>query len=551
LKKVISCILGLAILLLAMPVNALAGDGAKQSFIENYLHIMDNTLDMQNVYMEDMQRNTIRLDFNGELTESSYQGADGTIMSDVPCNGSIEIIGNQKNGQCQVNFAGQVLEYVLDGKVYLSKDGIIIPKETIESLAKIDTEGLTGMDDLEDMPSYLVLQPLLSDEEWALIQESFTYNMDMYSKKNEIKAFYRELLDTIPASYFNYKDGYAILDIQPSLLASAVFINNLKNNSQDLAEKFTAIMNKPPYVSDEEFTAMKEEIIVGIVAGIDAIQLSDLADLDLPFTVEEFKILTKYHTVNTSVHISSDLEGSKFDLNLSSSSEFSSKSNYTSQVDVALLVDSPELIMDVALQAQGTSSASKSNMDMTVGGEIRSGEELVSGKIVFETSMDFDSKSRISIPQINENNSMVIAMGDFMPEQEEWNSKIIPTPTEWDDGSLKVFVYGQKLNFEAEPLIINSCTMVPVREIGEHLYCDVSWQAPDTVIFSDEYSGVDLTMKVNSTTYYLGDQVLTMDNAPVIINGYTYVPLRVVADYLGYTLEWDAVSKSVFMDFDY
>ncbi len=552
-RKAISCIMCLAILLLSMPGYALASDGARQTFIENYLHIMDKSLEMQNVYMEDMQRNTIQLNFDGELTESSYQGADGTIMSEVPCNGSLEIIGNQKNGQCQVNFGGQVLEYVLDGTLYLSKDGIIIPKATIESLAKIDAEGLLGLDDLEDMPAYVVFQPFQSDEEWALLQESFTYNTEMYSKKNEIKAFYRELLDTIPASCFRYEDGYAVLDLQPSILGSAVFINNLKNNSQDLAEKFTAIMTQPPYVSDEEFAAMKEEIEVGIVTGIDSIQISDLADLELPFTVEEFKILTKYDVIDTSIHINGDVEGSKINLNLTSSGVLTGSSNCSSQVDIALLIDSPDMFMDLALHGQGTSSASKSDMDITVAGDLRSGEVLLSGKIDFETSMDFDSESRINIPEINENNSMVIDMADFMPDQPEWNSEYEMYGTEdYDDGKLKIFLYGYQMDFgEAEPVIINSCTMVPVREIGENLYCEVSWQPPDTVIFSDGYSEEDLILKINSTTYYVGDQSYTTDTVPVIINGHTYVPLRAVADYLGYTLDWDAASKSVFMEFDY
>ncbi len=553
-RKAISCIMCLAILLLSMPGYALANDGARQTFIENYLHIMDKTLDMQNVYMEDMKRNTIQLNFNGELTESSYQGADGTNMSDVPCNGSLEIIANQKNGQCQVNFSGQVLEYVLDGQVYLSEDGIIIPKETIETLAKTGIEELLEMDGMEEMPAYVVLQPFQSDEEWALLQESFAYNMEMYSKKDEIKAFYEELLNIIPSSYFCYEDGYAVLDLHPSILGSAIFINNLKNNSQDLAQKFTAIMSQPPYVTDEEFRAMKEEMEAGIVASIDSIQISDLADLDLPFTVEEFKILTNDDAIDTSIHINSDVEGSKFNLNLTGSNVFTGSSNYSSQTDIALLIDSPDVFMDLALHGQGTSSASKSNMDISVAGDIRSGEESVSGEIVFGIGMDFDSHSRISIPEINENNSMVMNMGDFIPDEEDWNAEY-PVMYEADgteDGKLKVFLYGYQMDFgEVEPVIINSCTMVPVREIGENLYCEVSWQPPDTVIFSDGYSEEDLILKINSTTYYVGDQSYTTDTVPVIINGHTYIPLRAVADYLGYTLEWDEASKSVLMDFDF
>lgn len=135
-------------------------------------------------------------------------------------------------------------------------------------------------------------------------------------------------------------------------------------------------------------------------------------------------------------------------------------------------------------------------------------------------------------------------MADLMPEKEDWKSA-------QDDGFLKVFIYGQRLSFdEGEPMIISSCTMVPLRETCDYLGCEVSWQAPDTIVLSDGYSE-DLILKINSPGYHLGNKSLTMGAAPLIINGRAYVPLRLVAEYLGYTLDWDEASQSVNMEYDF
>jgi hypothetical protein len=36
-----------------------------------------------------------------------------------------------------------------------------------------------------------------------------------------------------------------------------------------------------------------------------------------------------------------------------------------------------------------------------------------------------------------------------------------------------------------------------------------------------------------------------MASPPFIIDGLTYVPIRLLAEYFGYTVEWDGVSQSI------
>jgi anaerobic nitric oxide reductase flavorubredoxin len=51
-------------------------------------------MNMNSSYWQNMQHNTSKINFKGELTESSYQSADGSSLSNLPCKGSFEIISN-------------------------------------------------------------------------------------------------------------------------------------------------------------------------------------------------------------------------------------------------------------------------------------------------------------------------------------------------------------------------------------------------------------------------------------------------------------------------
>ena len=536
-RKLFSCILCLLILVLSMPGNAMAGEEAKQQFIGNYLNILDKSFKMQCSSWESMQRNTFTLNLNGELTESSYKGLDGTTLSNVPCQGSLEIISNQKEGQVEVNFEGQLMENTLDGSVYINQEGIIIPKKTLEALAVLDP---TYAEQLTDMPAFLVVK--ISEENWAVFRDSFTESMAIYNMKDEIKAFYQALIDIIPASYFYNRDGYAVMDLKPSILGSTVFLSNLKHNSRDLAENFTALMTKPSYLSDEEFTAMKQEMVDSFVASIESLQISNLKDIELPFTINEFQVLTKYDKIDTYVHISSDLDV-KWDLKISVNNLLTSSNSYSSLVDMGLLVDSPDFSLDFALHGKDESTARKSNVDFTLAGSFTEGTQSAGGKIDMQIQMNFMSQARINWPELNEENSTVIESDEFMPYEEEWD------PYQWEEyDGVKVFIYGYPMYFaEGQPVIIDSRALLPLRETTDYLGGAVSWTPPDTVVLGNGYDE-DLVLIINSTTYYQGEQTLTMDTAPVIIDGRTYVPVRLIAEYLGFTVEWDDSSQSIFIN---
>ncbi len=106
------------------------------------------------------------------------------------------------------------------------------------------------------------------------------------------------------------------------------------------------------------------------------------------------------------------------------------------------------------------------------------------------------------------------------------------------------------------PFIQNGTTYVPLRGISEILDCDVIWDGnnttvliyknmrPDNSVFRNN-SG-EIKLYVDNQPFELKDE----DGAivkPFIENGTTYVPLRGVSKVLGYPVEWEGQTKSVYV----
>ena len=104
-------------------------------------------------------------------------------------------------------------------------------------------------------------------------------------------------------------------------------------------------------------------------------------------------------------------------------------------------------------------------------------------------------------------------------------------------GSKTMFVNGKAYEKDAAPVIMNDRTLVPIRFVTESLGGTVAWNA-ETKEVTLVIDGKEIKMTIGKTIEKYGV-------APVILNDRTYVPVRFVADELGATTTWDAVSKMV------
>ena len=115
----------------------------------------------------------------------------------------------------------------------------------------------------------------------------------------------------------------------------------------------------------------------------------------------------------------------------------------------------------------------------------------------------------------------------------------------WDD-AIKIYVNGAQIKPDTNPVLVNSRTMVPIRAIAEKLGYSVSWfQESQTVSMQ---KGSDLVqLSIDSTSMYHNSNNIIIDVAPLIYDDRTYLPVRAVAEAMGCKVDWNGSERVVYI----
>jgi len=121
-----------------------------------------------------------------------------------------------------------------------------------------------------------------------------------------------------------------------------------------------------------------------------------------------------------------------------------------------------------------------------------------------------------------------------------------PTPAPEPD-AVSVTVNGTAVQWtDAAPFTdTNGRTMVPLRAAADALGLSVAWDGETReASFSD--GGKTLFFPIGSAAARTsGGEEIPMDTAAVIVNDRAYAPVRCLAEYFGYTVDWDGASRTV------
>lgn len=109
---------------------------------------------------------------------------------------------------------------------------------------------------------------------------------------------------------------------------------------------------------------------------------------------------------------------------------------------------------------------------------------------------------------------------------------------------IKVIISGQTRSFPVKPYIAGGRTLVPLRGVFESLGASVEWDAGTRTVTARK-GDITVKLKIGNKAAAINEKTVTIDQAPVIKNGYTFVPLRFVSEALGATVNWDPVGYKV------
>ncbi|MDD4028651.1 MAG: stalk domain-containing protein [Caldisericia bacterium] len=111
-------------------------------------------------------------------------------------------------------------------------------------------------------------------------------------------------------------------------------------------------------------------------------------------------------------------------------------------------------------------------------------------------------------------------------------------------GNKTVKINDQPVLMDAAPFILNGRTVVPIRIIAEAFGATIEWEG-STQTITILLKEKTIVMKIGSTIAQINDNPMILDAPPTIQNGRTFVPLRFIAEAFGATIEWEGSTQTI------
>jgi len=97
---------------------------------------------------------------------------------------------------------------------------------------------------------------------------------------------------------------------------------------------------------------------------------------------------------------------------------------------------------------------------------------------------------------------------------------------------------------DVAPFIVDGRTMVPFRFIGEALGAEVDWD-PATRTVAYVIGNTRIAIPIGSTTIMVNSQPRVVDASASLVDGVTFVPVRMVSEQLGARVNWNPITRQV------
>lgn len=102
----------------------------------------------------------------------------------------------------------------------------------------------------------------------------------------------------------------------------------------------------------------------------------------------------------------------------------------------------------------------------------------------------------------------------------------------------------RSVTIDTAPVIIDGRTLIPVRGVSEAMGGNVNWNN-DTKTVTITLGSNKVEMTIDSKTAYFNNKAQTLDVAPVVLNGRTMLPARFIAESFGFDVNWDNDTKTI------
>ncbi|HWP98820.1 MAG TPA: stalk domain-containing protein [Syntrophomonadaceae bacterium] len=124
----------------------------------------------------------------------------------------------------------------------------------------------------------------------------------------------------------------------------------------------------------------------------------------------------------------------------------------------------------------------------------------------------------------------------------------VPTTTVHENSTVKVYVNGNMMSFDVNPLLEDGRTLVPLRTIFESMGASVKWDDSSKKVTASK-AGTTIILTIGSLNATVNGKVQKLDVPAKIVNGRTLAPLRFVGEALGAKVSWDGENRVIHVDY--
>jgi len=109
--------------------------------------------------------------------------------------------------------------------------------------------------------------------------------------------------------------------------------------------------------------------------------------------------------------------------------------------------------------------------------------------------------------------------------------------------NINIVINGSLISTDVSPIVSNGRTLVPLRVISETLGANVVWLDDGRVNITKNNKAI--TLRVNQTNALIDDRVVQLEAAVILVQGRTMVPVRFIAEAFGAIVNWDDTTRVV------
>jgi N-acetylmuramoyl-L-alanine amidase len=114
------------------------------------------------------------------------------------------------------------------------------------------------------------------------------------------------------------------------------------------------------------------------------------------------------------------------------------------------------------------------------------------------------------------------------------------------ENAISLFLDGKPLPTEVPPVLVEGNTLVPVRVIAENLGAKVGWDGNERKVTVKD-DAVSIEMTIDRPQVKVNNSNKLLEVPPKIIEGNTMLPVRFVSETMGVQVTWDDLTRSVFL----